>query len=243
METHVAVCEWEARDRLTVYISTQFVWGIREQVAEHYALPPDHVRVVCHFMGGGFGAKNGPDDYTFAAADLARQTGRPVKCMLTRREENLAAGNRNATIQRLRAGARADGTLTALAGEFVNSTGWSGWLSSTGGPMELLYGCENVRVVERGAKVNLPPMKAFRAPGFVEGTFGLECALDELAAKLGVDPLELRRKNYSETDPRDGTPFSDKRLDRAYDLAQPHWDRRLEVRARSDERWQRGVGL
>ena len=107
--------------------------------------PPDNVRVVCEFMGGGFGSKNGPDAHTFIAAELARMTGRPVKCMLTRREENLDAGNRNATIQRLRAGARSDGTLTALDGEFVNSNGFGGWLASTGGPMRMLYGCENPR--------------------------------------------------------------------------------------------------
>ena len=243
METHVAVCEWEARDRLTVYISTQFIWGVREQVAGHYGLPPDHVRVVCRFMGGGFGSKNGPDDYTFVAADLARETGRPVKCMLTRREENMAAGNRNATIQRLRAGARADGTLTALEGEFVNSTGWSGWLSSTGGPMEMLYGCENVRIAERGAKLNTAPMKAFRAPGFVEGTFGLECLIDQLAARLELDPLEFRRRNHSDHDAVDGRPFSSKKLLECYRRAEPHWERRDEVRARSDSTWKRGVGM
>ena len=243
METHVAVCEWEARDRLTVYISTQFIWGIREQVAEQYGLPPDQVRVVCRFMGGGFGAKNGPDDYTFIAADLARETGRPVKCMLTRREENLAAGNRNATIQRLRVGARSDGTLTALEGEFVNSTGWSGWLSSTGGPMEMLYGCANVRIEEAGAKLNTAPMKAFRAPGFVEGTFGLECLMDELAAQLDLDPLELRRRNHSDHDAVDGRPFSSKNLLECYRRAEPHWARRDEVRARSDGTWKRGVGM
>jgi xanthine dehydrogenase YagR molybdenum-binding subunit len=243
METHVAVCEWEGRDRLTVYISTQYIWGIRENVAEHYGLPPDHVRVVCRFMGGGFGAKNSPGDYTYIAADLARETGRPVKCMLNRREENLDAGNRNATIQRLRAGARSDGTLTALEGEFVNATGWDGWLSSTGGPMEMLYGCENVRIVERGAKLNTAPMKAFRAPGFVEGTFGLECLMDELAARLDLDPLEFRRRNHSDHDAVDGRPFSSKNLLECYRRAEPHWGRREEVRARSDGPWRRGVGM
>jgi xanthine dehydrogenase YagR molybdenum-binding subunit len=243
METHQAICEWEARDRLTVYISTQFVWGIREQVAEHYELPPDQVRVVCRFMGGGFGSKNSPDDYTYIAADLARQTGRPVKCALTRRDENLAAGHRNATIQRLRAGARSDGTLTALEGDFVNATGWGGWVSSTGGPMELLYGCENVRITERGAKLNSSPMKAFRAPGFVEGTFGLECLIDELAARLDLDPLEFRRRNHSEHDAVDGRPFSSKNLLECYTRAQPHWDRREQVRTSSKGPWKRGVGL
>jgi CO/xanthine dehydrogenase Mo-binding subunit len=243
METHQAVCEWEARDRLTVYISTQYIWGVRDDVAEHYGLPPDHVRVVCRFMGGGFGSKNGPGDYTYVAADLARETGRPVKCALTRREENLDSGNRNATIQRLKAGARSDGTLTALEGEFVNATGWDGWLSSTGGPMEMLYACENMRLVERGARLNTPPMKAFRAPGFVEGTFGLECLMDELAGRLDLDPLELRRRNHSAGDATDGRPFSSKNLLECYRRAEPHWSRRDEVRSRSQGSWRHGVGL
>jgi CO/xanthine dehydrogenase Mo-binding subunit len=243
METHQAVCEWEGGDRLTVYISTQSIWGVRENVAEHYGLPPDHVRVVCRFMGGGFGSKNSAGDYTYIAADLARATGRPVKCALTRSEENLDAGNRNATIQRLKAGARSDGTLTALEGEFVNATGWDGWLSSTGGPMEMLYGCENVRIAEYGAKLNTGPMKAFRAPGFVEGTFGLECLIDELAARLDLDPLEFRRRNHSDSDAVDGRPFSSKNLLECYRRAQPHWDRRDEVRGRSDGPWKHGVGM
>jgi CO/xanthine dehydrogenase Mo-binding subunit len=243
METHQSVCEWEGDDRLNVYISTQYIWGVREDVADHYGLPPDHVRVVCRFMGGGFGSKNGPGDYTFIAADLARETGRPVKCALTRSEESLDSGNRNATVQRLRAGARSDGTLTALAGEFVNATGWDGWLSSTGGPMEMLYGCENVRIAEYGAKLNTGPMKAFRAPGFVEGTFGLECLIDELAAKLDLDPLEFRRRNHSDHDTVDGRPFSSKNLLECYRRAEPHWQRRDEVRAQSEGPWKRGVGL
>src|SRR5437868_11870807 len=123
-------------------------------------------------MDCGFVTKNGPGEYTFVAAELAKRTGRAVKCALTRREENTAAGNRNATIQRLTVGARADGTLTALGGEFVNAVGWSGWVAGTEGPMNMLYACPNVRTTTYGAKLNLPPMKAFRAPGFVEGTSG-----------------------------------------------------------------------
>ena len=90
--------------------------------------------------------------------------------------------------------------------------------------MQMLYACDNVRTVRYGAKINTPPMKAFRAPGFVEGTFGLECLIDELAAKLDVDPLELRRKNYASSN--DGTPYSSKNLMQCYALAQKHWDRR-----------------
>ena len=239
-ETHQAVCEWRG-DSLHVYISTQFIWGVRDEVADKLGLSRDKVRVVCEFMGGGFGSKNGAGDYTFIAAELAKRTGRPVRCVLTRREENLATGNRNATIQRLTAAAKADGTLVALLGEFVNATGWDGWAAPTDGPMRLLYDCENVRTVLYPAKLNTPPMKAFRAPGFVEGTFGLECLLDELAAKLDIDSLELRRLNYaSSTDDR---RYSSKNLMECYDRAEQHWRRRDQVRARSEGPWKRGVGL
>lgn len=242
LETHGSVCVWEG-SRLTVYTGTQYVWGVRDEVAEALGLAPDDVRVVCRYVGGGFGAKNEAGSFTLVAAELARRTGRPVRCALTRREENLDSGNRNPTIQRLAVGARSDGTLTGLRGEYVCSLGWGGWLPSTAGPMQMLYACENVETVEYGVKINTPPMKAFRAPGFVEGTFGLECLLDELAARLEVDPLELRRRNYSHSDPLDGRPFSSKNLAECYRRAEPHWARRDEVRARSEGAWQRGVGL
>jgi len=115
LETHQSVCDWEG-DTLVVYTSTQFIWGVRDELAGKLDLPPDKVRVVCEFMGGGFGSKNGAGDHTYIAAELAKRTGRPVRCALTRREENLASGNRNATIQRLTAAAKADGTITPLVG-------------------------------------------------------------------------------------------------------------------------------
>jgi xanthine dehydrogenase YagR molybdenum-binding subunit len=105
----------------------------------------------------------------------------------------------------------------------------------------MLYACDNVRTVRYGAKINTPPMKAFRAPGFVEGTFGLECLIDELAAKLDIDALELRRKNYASSN--DGKPYSSKNLMECYALAQAQWDRRHDVRARSSGTWKHGIGM
>jgi CO/xanthine dehydrogenase Mo-binding subunit len=242
METHQSVVRWEG-DTLEVYISTQYIWGVRDSIAQQLDLSPDRVRVVCQYMGGGFGSKNNPGDYTYIGIALADKTGRPVRCALTRREENLASGNRNSTIQRLRAGARSDGTLVALDAEYVNAVGWSGWSGPTYGPLEMLYACDNVRTLTYGAKLNLPPNAAFRAPGFVEGTFGLECLLDELAARLELDPLELRRRNHAERDLEDGRPFSSKNLLACYDRAEPHWARRDEVRARSEGPVRRGTGL
>ncbi|MDX6506355.1 MAG: xanthine dehydrogenase YagR molybdenum-binding subunit [Gaiellaceae bacterium] len=242
METHQSVCRWEG-DTLEVYISTQFIWGIRDSISSQLELPPDRVRVVCNYMGGGFGSKNSPGDYTYVAIALAGKTGLPVRCALTRREENLATGNRNATIQRLRAGARSDGTLIALDAEYVNAIGWTGFSGPTYGPIEMLYACENVRTLTYGAKLNLPPNAAFRAPGFVEGTFGLECVLDELAARLELDPLELRRRNHADKDLADGRPYSSKNLLECYRRADSHWARREEVRARSEGPVRRGTGL
>ena len=242
LETHQCVCEWRG-DGLDVYVSTQYIWGIRRDLAAALGLPQDKVRVICEFMGGGFGAKTGVGNYILLAAELAKRTGRPVRCALSRREENVVGGNRNATRQRVTAAGRADGTLTALGGEYTCALGWSGWLPPTAGPTQLLYACENVRTVEHGAKLNIPPMAAFRAPGFVEGTWSLECVLDKLAAQLGVDPLELRKLNYAHADAMDGRPFSSKSLMECYRRAEPHWARRAEIRARSDEVWKRGMGM
>jgi CO/xanthine dehydrogenase Mo-binding subunit len=242
LETHQSVVQWLG-DTLEVYISTQYIWGVREEIAGALGIPGDKVRVVCQYMGGGFGSKNSADEHTFIAIELAKRTNRPVRCALTRREESLASGNRNATIQRLTIGAKADGTLTALGGAFVNATGWGGWSSPVEGPMQQLYSCPNVKTTTWAAKINQPPMKAFRAPGFVEGTFGLESLLDVLASKLGIDPLELRRKNHADSDPSGEKPFSSKNLIECYRRAEPHWERRHEVRARSTDTVKRGVGM
>jgi xanthine dehydrogenase YagR molybdenum-binding subunit len=109
--------------------------------------------------------------------------------------------------------------------------------------MQTLYACPNVRTTTHGARLNLPPMKAFRAPGFVEGTFGLECLLDELAARLDLDPLELRRRNHADVEPVEGRSYSGKNLLECYRRAEPHWGRRHEVRARSTATVKRGVGM
>ncbi|MFL5962860.1 MAG: xanthine dehydrogenase family protein molybdopterin-binding subunit [Gaiellaceae bacterium] len=242
METHQAVVQWLG-DTLEVYISTQYIWGVREEISGVLGIPGDKIRVVCQYMGGGFGSKNNPDEHTFIAIELAKRTNRPVRCALTRLEESVASGNRNATIQRLTIGAKADGTLTALGGEYVNAVGWGGWSSPVEGPMQQLYSCANVKTTTWAAKLNQPPMKPFRAPGFVEGTFGLETLMDVLASKLGMDPLELRRKNYADSDPSGEKPFSSKNLMECYRRAEPHWKRRHEVRARSTDTVKRGVGM
>ena len=207
-------------------------------------MPPDKVRVICNYMGGGFGSKNDAGDYTFIAIELARRTGRPVHCALSRREDSVIAGNRNATIQRLTIGARSDGTLTALGGEYVNAVGWDGWSSPVDGPMSLLYACPNVKTTRLRGEAE--PAADEGIPGTRASSRGRSASrrlLDELAAKLGLDPLELRRLNHTEQDPTDDRPFSSKNLLECYRRAEPHWERRHEVRARSTDTVKRGVGM
>lgn len=217
METHGSVALWEG-DSLTVWDSTQHIFGVREGLAHLLGLPLHKVRVIKKYMGGGFGSKNGLGKYTVIAALGAKMTGRPVKIMLDRHEENLAAGNRPATIQYLKLGAKRDGALTALyLKAIVNAGALCTWPPSVVGPARQLYLCPNLKTEQYTVFTNAGPLSAFRAPGYVEGTFALESAMDELAKELGIDPLELRLKNYTEVDQTTGRPYSTKGLREAYE--------------------------
>jgi xanthine dehydrogenase YagR molybdenum-binding subunit len=217
MEPHGSVALWEG-DSLTVWDSTQHIFGVREGLARLLGLPLHKVRVIKKYMGGGFGSKNNLGKYTVIAALGAKATGRPVKIILDRHEENLATGNRPATIQHLKIGAKRDGTLTALELKAIVAAGaYCLWPPSVGGPARQLYACPNLKTEQYTVFTNTGPLSAFRAPGYVEGTFALESIMDELAKELGMDPLELRLKNYTEIDQTTGRPYSTKGLREAYE--------------------------
>ena len=218
LEPHVTVAEWEG-EHLTVWESTQGIFRVREGIAEALEIPQSRVRVIKQYMGGGFGAKNGAGAHTFVAALFARSTGRAVQCFNTRKAEQTDAGNRPATTQRVTIAAKKNGTLTAITMSADIPLGVSGW---EGGPAQIyheLYACPNVRTDETFAYVNTSGMQAFRAPGYAEGAFGLESAMNELATKLGMDPLALRRKNFAKADPRQNRPWSGNALRECYDEA------------------------
>ena len=242
METHQAVVR-VGRRPLDVYISTQFIWGVRDAVAREARPAARQGAGRLRVHGRRLRLEERPWRLHVHRAPSSRSApGRPVRCALTRREENLATGNRNATIQRLRRRRARDGTLVALDGEFVNAVGWGGWYGA-----DVRADGDALRLRERAhadlqREAEHPADAAFRAPGFVEGTFGLECLLDELAAKLGLDPLELRKPQLRGLHRR-RRPYSSKNLIECYRRAEPHWERRHEVRARSEGPWKRGVGL
>jgi hypothetical protein len=193
LETHGAVAEWEG-DRITVWESTQGIFRVREMVAQALDVPLSKVRVIQDYMGGGFGAKNGAGAHTYAAALFARRLGRAVRCVNDRKAEQSDSGNRPATTQRVTLGAKKDGTLTAIHLSADIPLGISGWEGGPGQFYHEMYACPNVRTEETFAFVNTSGMQAFRGPGYTEGAFGLESAMNVLAKELSIDPVALRKK-------------------------------------------------
>lgn len=194
MELHGSVAQWEGR-RLTVWDTIQGVFGLRAELAEKLKLPLSHVRVISHYMGGGFGSKLDLSKHTVIAALLARATGRPVKLVLSREDEFLCVGNRPPTIVTLKAGARKDGTLTVLEMKALGTGGAYPHFPTSGYLVGDLYLCPNVHVEQENAYTNAGQGRAFRAPGFPPAAWALEQTMDALAEKLGLDAIELRLKN------------------------------------------------
>lgn len=244
LEPHGAVAEWIG-DSVTIWESTQGIFNTRADVAKAFGLQLSHVRVIKHYMGGGFGGKNGASHATYAAVALSRKLNRPVRCVLDREGEQSDSGNRPATIQRVTIGAKRDGTLTAIKVDADIPLGAGGWLGGPGRIYHELYRCANVHTTERFAYVNTAPMNSFRAPGHTEGNFGLECAMDAIARELEMDPLALRRKNYADRDQDKGREYSSKKLDECYARAAERfgWDRARTRKRRGDDRIKRGAGM
>ena len=247
LEPHGSAAEWIGDD-LTVWESTQGIFEVRKNIARAFKLPLNRVRVMKEYMGGGFGAKNFAAANTFAAVALARKLGRPVRCILDREGEQTDTGNRAASSQHVTLGARRDGTLVAITADVTVAYGYSGWFASPAKIFHELYRCPNVSTTETFVYLNTGAMDSFRAPGHVEGAFALECAMDALARELGIDPLELRRRNYAEGDQEKNRPYSAKHLDRCYTEGAERFGwthRRVEAAATrtAGARFRRGVGM
>ncbi|WP_224365552.1 xanthine dehydrogenase family protein molybdopterin-binding subunit [Hyalangium versicolor] len=192
MEPHGLVADWRD-DGLTIHASTQYVGSVRDEAAEHFELPKSKVRVLCDFTGGGFGAKYGIGNFGLLAIHLSKKARLPVRMMLDRRDEHVSGGNRPNSIQRLKVGAKRDGSLTAIQLQAYGSGGVAGG-AGVGFAHSTLYTCPNVKVEQYDVFTNSGPCAAFRAPGQVQGIFGLEQAIDEVAEKIGMDPIVLRGK-------------------------------------------------
>ena len=242
MEPHAAVADWR-EDGVTLWLSTQAIYDARATIADTFDLVPERVRVICEFMGGGFGSKFSVGPQGILATELSRRSGRPVRLANSRREENTSAGFRAAARMEYTIGASRDGRLTAVEASATIGMGTGGWVFPVLEPVKSVYACPNLRLMVAPVRLNLGSSAAFRAPGVMEGTFGFEQALDELAEKLGSDPIELRRLNHAQTDPESGRRYTSKRLLECYDMAAElaGWAER--DRFRSEGRVRRGMGV
>jgi xanthine dehydrogenase YagR molybdenum-binding subunit len=191
LETHGFVVDWKP-DEVTVYASTQGTSSVRSEFADVFKLPQSKVRVITEYMGGGFGAKFGAGNEGVVAANLSRKANAPVKLMLDRRQEHIVS-NRPDSHQMLKIGAKRDGTLTAIELTSYGTAG-VGTGAGTAGPATNMYKCPNILTSEYDVFVNAGPGAAFRAPGHPQGCFAFEQTIDDLAAKLNMDPIVLRDK-------------------------------------------------
>ncbi len=200
LETHGNTIHVREED-CTAWASTQGIFSVRDGLADQLKMPQSKVRVISDFMGGGFGAKFGPGVEGSLAARLSRETGLPVKIMLTRFDESLAVGNRPSSYQKIKLGSDKEGNLLAFDLDGFGSAGFSSGGRTAGGgggagfPAPYIYKIPNVRSKQAGVATNAGSSRAFRAPGHPQGSFGMESMMDELAVRLGMDPVDLRIKN------------------------------------------------
>ena len=243
-ETHGSVARWEG-GRLTVWDSTQAIFNVRDSLARVLKIPAGRIEVIKQYMGGGFGSKLGLSDFTAAAAMLAREARRPVKLVLSRKENALCVGNRPSSMQTIKGGVKKNGALTALYLKNYTSGG-IGRGDRCSEPLIDVYRCPNVKVEEFTVFTNTGASRPTRAPGHVQGTFALEAFMDELAFEIGMDPLELRRKNYTTRNlGGTGKPYSSKGLDKCYTLGAERigWERRNKNPGKLKGRKRRGLGM
>jgi xanthine dehydrogenase YagR molybdenum-binding subunit len=191
MESHGTVCEWEG-DKLTAWVSTQGVNSARDNFARGLEIPQTNVRVICQYMGGGFGSKLQLGPEGLICARLAKQAGVPVKMMLDRKEEHLVTGNRPSAAAHIKAGVSADGIITAFDAE---SWGTGGAGAAAGFPLPYIYLPANRRRAHKDVFINTGLQRPMRAPGHPQGSFITEIMMDELADLVKMDPIEFRIKN------------------------------------------------
>ncbi|NIM90261.1 MAG: molybdopterin-dependent oxidoreductase [Candidatus Aminicenantes bacterium] len=243
-ETHASIAKWDG-ERLTVWDSTQAIFNVRDGLARVLKIPASRIKVIKTYMGGGFGSKLGLNDYTVVAALLAKKAKRPVKIILSRKDNSLCVGNRPSSHQTIKGGVKKDGTLTALHLKNYTCGGISRG-DQCSEPIIDVYRCPNLKVEEYSVFTHTGASRPTRAPGHVQGTFALEGFMEELAAEINLDPLELRKKNYSTKNEGDtGIPYSSKGLDKCYQSGAEKidWQRRNKRPGEGKGRLRRGLGM
>ena len=246
MEPHASIAEWDG-DRLTLRGSYQMLKYNRKELADALGLAPEQVRILSPYVGGGFGSKLGIAPEAIAAALAARELGRPVRVVMSRQQVFEGTMRRSETRQRVRLAADAEGRLTGLAHEDrVSNLPGETFSEPTAQATHFLYGGENRRYVHEVARVHRTCAGSVRAPGEAVGMLALESAMDELAHKLGLDPIELRLRNIPERHPEKDIPYSARSLAQCLSEGAKRFgwsERRAEPASRREGEWWVGLGV
>jgi xanthine dehydrogenase YagR molybdenum-binding subunit len=246
MEPHAVVCWWEDGNAV-VHTSTQAIFGTRAMIAHAFQMPASNIRVISRFLGGGFGCKGQlwwP--WMFWAMLASRKTSRPVRLELTRAQMFTLVGRRQETVQDVGLGFSADGRLTGIEHHALAQTSThADYSDSTAVYSRFLYACPNVTTTHRLVRTNEPQPVPMRAPGTAPGMFALESAFDEAAERLGIDPVELRVRNFADHDQEAGRPWSSNSLLKCYRVGAERfgWSQRPAQGAATDGRWRIGWGM
>jgi len=217
MEPGSTTAHWEAPDRLTVYESTQGVTRTQSSLAAMTGMPREQIRVITKYLGGGFGCKGAMWPHTILTVQAAKAVGRPVKLMLTRPQMFTSMGHREDQSQIMKLGASADGKITSLIHTKQSTTSpWDNYAEPNSKIVDLLYASPSFESSYELARANVMTSTFMRAPGEAPGSFAIECSMDDLAARLGVDPIEIRLRNYADHDYGTGQPWSSKSLKQCY---------------------------
>ena len=246
MEPHASVARWQD-GKLTIICSAQLVEAGRHSIASTLKLDPDKVELISEYVGGGFGGKLPIYADAIFAALASRELGRPVRVALTRQQVFHMTTHRAASIQRVRLGATLDGTLTALAHQSLSQSARAdAFVEPIVNSTRSLYAADNRMTSMRVATLDLPVPDSMRAPGDAIGSLAVEQAIDELAHKLGIDPVTLRIQNEPRQDPEKHIPFSTRALVPCLQEGARRfgWDKRKpQPHSVRDGRWLVGVGV
>jgi xanthine dehydrogenase YagR molybdenum-binding subunit len=246
IEPSATTAVWDG-DQLTLYDATQGISATQLTVAAHLGLSPSKVRVITHFVGGGFGCKGMIWPHVTLAALAARHVGRPVKLALSREQMFSSCGHREEQRQQVVLGASREGHLSAFRHHKLSPTSpFDDWAEPSLGMSAQMYNCPNYEGIYRLIHANTMTPTFMRGPGETTGMFALECAMDELAYKIGIDPLELRLRNHADVDPASGNPWSSKGLKECYQRGAQRfgWQGRNPApRTLRDGNWLIGTGM
>lgn len=219
MEPSASMAVWDG-DEVTLFETTQWVVGARNTVAETLGIPEEKVHIVSPFIGGGFGCKGFIWPHSVLSAIAAKKASRPVKLNLTRKQMFSGCGHRSETRQKIKLGATKEGKLTSVQHEtMVQTSTVDEFVEACGTTSRFLYSCPNMGITHHAVRVNIATPTPMRAPGENPGLFAMESAMDELAYKLNIDPVQLRIINHSDKNEHTNQPWSSKYLKECYQIA------------------------